>query len=94
MTTTRTSSFSTAWLAHETGATYPQPESFEPECEPFDPDLPVFEVWLDGSRFAATQCPARAFDTLRAMTCAAAARRYGHRWVELKVVGDRRATPR
>lgn len=57
----------------------------------FDPALPVYEIWLDGARFASTQLPAlakRTFDTMRD------SRRYGLRSLELRVVNDRRAAAR
>lgn len=60
----------------------------------FDPSLPTFEVWLDGSRFASTQIPARAKKMMDGMTSGKAALRYGYRTVELRVVNDRRATDR
>lgn len=60
----------------------------------FDPSLPTFEVWLDGTRFASTQIPARAKKMIDGMTTGAAAKRYGYRTVELRIVNDRRLTDR
>lgn len=62
--------------------------------EDFDEALPTYEIWLDGDRFASTQVPARARKMLDTMTAPSAAKRYGNRVVELRIVGDRRATPR
>lgn len=60
----------------------------------YNPSLPVFEVWLDGTRFASTQIPARAKKMMDGMTSAESGRRYGLREVELVVVNDRRTVAR
>ncbi len=56
----------------------------------FDPALPVFEVWVNGRRFACTQVPARAFALLKTMR----AGRPALAAPELVVVNDRRGTDR
>jgi len=60
----------------------------------YNPSLPTWEIWLDGSRFASTQCVARARRMLATMTSDSSARRYGNRVVELRIVNDRRQQPR
>lgn len=60
----------------------------------YEPDFPTFEVWLDGTRFASTQLPARAKAMMDGMTTGAALKRYGHRTVELRIVDDRRSEAR
>lgn len=56
----------------------------------FDPALPIFEVHVNGRRFACTQVPARAFALLKTMESGRPALRVP----ELVVVNDRRATDR
>lgn len=56
----------------------------------FDPDVPVFEVWVNGRRFLATQTPARAFDMMRALRDG----RPHRQPPELIVVNDRRKEDR
>lgn len=56
----------------------------------YDPALPVFEVWVNGRRMAATQTPAAAYRLLTAMRLG----RPAHSAPELKVVNDRRTVAR
>lgn len=56
----------------------------------FDPTAPVFEVWINGRRFACTQVPAKAFRMIRAMH----AGRPNLAAPELRIVNDRRKNPR
>lgn len=61
-----------------------------------DMDLgrPIYEIWLDGKRFASTQIPALAKKMYDGMTSEESGRRYGNRLVEFKVVNDRRLVER
>lgn len=56
----------------------------------YDPALPVFEVHVNGRRMAATQTPAAAFRLLTAMRLG----RPAHKPPELRIVNDRRLSPR
>lgn len=62
----------------------------EPTPVEFDPNLPTFEVWVNGRRFASTQVPAQAFRLLKAM----ANGRPSHQPPELRVINDRRSETR
>ena len=57
----------------------------------YDPTLPTFEIWVDGSRFISTQVPRIARDTFDRMVDS---RRYGLRTLELRIVNDRRSITR
>lgn len=58
--------------------------------EGYDPALPVFEVWVNGRRFQSTQTPTAAYKLLKAMHDG----RPALEAPELRVVNDRRSTPR
>jgi len=58
--------------------------------EGYDPDQPVFEVWVNGRRFACTQTPTAAYRYLTAIRLG----RPAHTPPELRVVNDRRSTSR
>lgn len=58
--------------------------------EGYDPDLPVFEVHVNGRRMSCTQTPAAAYRLLTAMRLG----RPAHAAPELKVVNDRRTVAR
>lgn len=57
----------------------------------YDPNLPTFEIWVDGTRFISTQVPRLARDTYDRMVDS---RRYGLRTLELRIVNDRRTVAR
>lgn len=58
--------------------------------EGYDPAMPVFEVYVNGRRFACTQTPRQAFRLLTAMRLG----RPAHAAPELRLVNDRRSAPR
>jgi hypothetical protein len=74
---------------HNTDTT-PSTDPAHLALEDFDATAPVFEVWVNGRRFACTQIPARAFRMLRDLHNG----RPAHTPPELRVVNDRRLTTR